>query len=79
MNAIEGRKGGEKNKHTKRQIKEERKKEGGKERQRGKEGTQAFHTPKRKVTFLMPILEMNSLKLNSLEPSVLLIPGLIAP
>ena len=40
---------------------------------------QASYTPKRKVIFLMLLLEMNTLKLNSLESFLVLLPDLIAP
>ena len=40
---------------------------------------QATYTPKRKAIFLMLLLEMNALKLNSLESFLVLLPGLIVP
>ena len=40
---------------------------------------QAPHTPKREVMFFVLLLEMTCLKLNSLEPFFVLLPGLIAP
>ena len=40
---------------------------------------QELYTPKRKVKYIMPLLEMTSLKLNSLEPFLVLLPGLTAP
>ena len=40
---------------------------------------QADYTPKRKLTFLMLLLEMNTLKLKSLESFLVLLPGLIIP
>ena len=40
---------------------------------------QASYTPKRKVIFFMLLLEMNTLKLNSLESLLVLLPDLTAP
>ena len=40
---------------------------------------QTPHTPKREVIFLMLLLEMTGLKLNGLEPFLVLLPGLIPP
>ena len=40
---------------------------------------QAPHTPKRKVTFLTLLFEMNTLKSNSLESFLVLLPDLVTP
>ena len=40
---------------------------------------EASYTPKRKVIFLVLLLDMNTLKLNSLESFLVLLPGLIVP
>ena len=40
---------------------------------------QASYTPERKVIFLMCLLEMNTLKLNSLDSFLFLLPDSVAP